>query len=174
VAQYHGRIPPEDFARGLNDLSYVYSSFRPASGIRVPAFLGVERNHASGETVLRWLKDSGHPNLFYMRKFNQRYGRTTERLGWSTTVDTRMPMLDELAQAIREGSIGIPDADTLRECFTFIRDQEGKPQAQEGCHDDRVIALAGTLQLLRYFSKPTMHFGETYERTDSPTGMMAY
>lgn len=174
VAQLHGRIPPEVFAQAISDLSYHYSSFAAGTGVRVPGFVGVERNHASGETVLRWLKDQGHPNLYYMRKFNQRYQRTTQRLGWMTTVDTRMPMLDELAQAFREGTIGVPDADTLRECFTFIRGEDGKPQAQEGCHDDRVIALAGTLQLLRYFARPTMFRGDEFERTDSPTGMMVY
>lgn len=175
VAQLHGRIPPEVFAQALNDLSYLYSSHRNATQVRVPAFLGVERNHSSGETVLRWLKDSGHPNLFYMRKFNQRYQRTTQRLGWATTVDTRMPMLDELAAALREGTVGVPDPDTIRECFTFIRGgKDGKPEAQEGAHDDRVIALAGAVQLLRYFSRPTVHFGIEFERSDSPTGMMVY
>ena len=36
----------------------------------------------------------------------------------------------------------INDPDTIREMLTFIRDEKGKPTAEEGAHDDRVMAYA--------------------------------
>jgi len=172
VAILHGRIPPDRFARALYDLSFAYSAGRQGTGTRSPALIGVERNHSSGETVLRMLSEElRHPNLFYMRRFNQRYRRVTNRLGWSTTSETRMPMLDALDVALRERTIQCYDADTIRECFTFVRGPDGKPQAQEGCHDDRVIALAGALQMARYDRPVQAGIEETFERSTSPTGM---
>lgn len=175
AACLHGRIPPEVFAEQLSMLGYMYSSPRIGSGTtRDPAFLGVERNHSSGETVLRWLKDKHYPRLFYMRKFNQRTQGQTVRLGWMTTVDTRMPMLDELGAAMRDGTLGVRDRDAVREMFTFIRGNDGKPEAQEGCHDDRVIALAGALQMVRYYPRPTQGQQPDYVRGTSPTGWATY
>ena len=36
----------------------------------------------------------------------------------------------------------INDKDTLEEMLVFIRNEKGRPEAQEGCHDDLVMALA--------------------------------
>ena len=32
--------------------------------------------------------------------------------------------------------------ETLEEMLVFIRNEKGRPEAQEGCHDDLVMALA--------------------------------
>lgn len=158
VASLHGHIPPEVFAEQIRMLGYLYSGPKPHSSVREPAFIGVERNHSSGETVLRYLKEHwAYPHLFYNRRMNQRYNRVTEKLGWTTSAETKMPMLDELSAAFREGTIDVRDKDTIRECFTFIRNLDGNPGAQEGTHDDRVIALAGCLQMLRHDRPANMH-----------------
>lgn len=171
VACLHGRIPPETFATQLNALGYIYACSQRSSDIGTPAFLGVERNHSSGETVLRELKERlRYPRLYYMRRMNQRTQRVSSRAGWMTTVETRMPMLDDLAAALRDGSLGLPDRDAIRECFTFIRGKDGKPEAQEGCHDDRVIALAGAMQMVRYYPSPASGYVPKLEVADTPTG----
>ena len=36
----------------------------------------------------------------------------------------------------------INDKETLEEMLVFIRNEKGRPEAQEGCHDDLVMALA--------------------------------
>jgi hypothetical protein len=175
VALLHGRIPPEYFAEQLRMLGYLYSTPRKRSGTRIPAFIGVERNHSSGETVLRVLKEEfAYPRMFYMRTMNQRTMKVTQTLGWMTTTATRMPMLDDLAAAIREGSIFLPDRDLVRECFTFVRGPTGKPEAQEGCHDDRVIAAAGALQMCRYYPQVTAGSEVPVDVSNSPTGLFDY
>ena len=36
----------------------------------------------------------------------------------------------------------INDKETLEEMLVFVRNEKGRPEAQEGCHDDLVMALA--------------------------------
>ena len=157
-------------------LGYFYANAKmDTEDFRAPALLGIERNHSSGETVLRLLKDVwSYPRLYYHRQINRRTNRQTLMAGWVTNVENRQVMLDELAQALRENSIHLPNADTIKECFTFIRDDTGKPQAQEGCHDDRVISAAGVLQLARYGAPRRPRPQKAYVGGSSPTGWGDY
>ena len=145
VAQLHGRMAPEVFASQLHMLGFLYS-VEGAHGrrtTRVPCLVAVERNHSSGETVLQLLKDAyAYPSLYYARPAVRRRSRPGDRLGWITSVETRMPMLDALAAAIRRRDITINAIETIRELYTFVRGDDGRPYAQEGAHDDRVISLA--------------------------------
>ena len=43
----------------------------------------------------------------------------------------------------------INDKETLEEMLVFIRNEKGRPEAQEGCHDDLVMALA-----IAYYIRP--------------------
>jgi len=67
--------------------------------------------------------------------------------GWHTNVRTRPLMLDEHKQAINDGIIEV-DQDLIEECYTFIV-KNSKPQAEENCNDDIVIADAICLQMLK-------------------------
>jgi hypothetical protein len=59
-------------------------------------------------------------------------------------------MLDGLAEALRDGSLTLPISGLIKEMRTFIIDgKDGEPEAQQGCHDDRVIAAAITLEMFR-------------------------
>lgn len=174
VAQLHGGMYPEEFARQLNWLGYLYGS--EAHGRRFPALLAVERNHESGHTVLRKLqRDFEYPNLYRSRQINTARNAVTPIIGWVTDKRTRMPMLDELAESVRDGSITIHSADTIREMQTFVQLEDGKPQAQEGTHDDRVISLGICLQIARTKNhEPTVTELPDIEYLDSPTGIMDY
>lgn len=169
VAQLHGRMAPEVFAEGLKMLGYWYAC--DDSGRRDAALIGVERNHDSGQTVLRCLKDAGYPKLFWHHLVNKTLNKVTPSLGWVTSGETRPLMLDELAALVRTSGIEIPSAESIRECFTFVRGDDGKPQGQEGCHDDRVIALAGAVQMIRHHTAPTKGRVSDWEPADTPTGI---
>jgi hypothetical protein len=54
----------------------------------------------------------------------------------------RMPILDELARGLKEKDLLLFDEETLNECDTFLIDEKGRPEAQSGCFDDRVMSLA--------------------------------
>ncbi|HET9672668.1 MAG TPA: hypothetical protein VFQ40_07445 [Actinomycetota bacterium] len=150
VACFHGRVPPEIFAERLFALGYMYGHRNPRTGDNRPALIGVERNHKSGETVARWLKDNSYPNLFYDRVVNQRREKRTLGVGWFTTEAKRTIMLDTFAAEILNQTVWIADEALIEECFTFIRGEDGRSAATEGCHDDRVMAAALALQMARH------------------------
>lgn len=178
VAQLHGGMPPEVFADQLQMLGKHYSiaGMPDFPERRRPALIAVESNHSSGETVLRILKDDyGYQRLFYHRQINRRTNKQTEVLGWRTNVENRQQMLDDLAQAFRENQIHMPNPDTIRECFTFVRqEKDGKPLAQEGCHDDRVISAAIALQIARGARPHVRTRLPEFQTGNSPTGWSNY
>ena len=57
-------------------------------------------------------------------------------------------MIDKLAEFIREEYIGIKSKLIIRELLTYVIDDKGSTNAQEGCHDDTVMALAIWLQVI--------------------------
>lgn len=72
------------------------------------------------------------------------------RLGWTTTTATRPVMLQMLKEAIDNKLITIYDKPTVNEMFSFIISQKSstwKAEAEQGAHDDLIMALAGAWQL---------------------------
>ena len=102
---------------------------------------------------------------------NVRGGKVSSYIGWVTDGTTRMPMLDALAALVREGSIEISSADSIREFFTFVRGQDGRPAAQEGSHDDRVISIGIAAQMVLHHRSPVVGEPVEAETFDSPTGL---
>lgn len=151
VAELHGQLTPEIFAQQLNLLGEYYS----CGGTKVgtyenKALVGVEQSHSSGQTVLRLLREHHrYVPLYWHREINRLTRKIGRRIGWRTDAVSRMPMLDDLAALVRANQIDIPGQDLVREMITFVTWPDGKPQAEEGCHDDRVIALAIAVQMMR-------------------------
>lgn len=184
VAQLHARMAPEEFARQLDLLGRFYGT-EERTGLRRPALLAPEGNHESGRTVVKLLKDRyRYPNLYRHRNISRRFSKTGEMYGFMTTVETRRPMLDNLAEHVRGripepgGDTWLPCKDTLREMLTFVLGDDGKPQAQEGAHDDRVISLAIALFLLEIHTWHTPKNQDVTELDEqvgtSPTGMFQW
>jgi hypothetical protein len=177
VACLHGRMAPEVFAEHLWNLGYWYlSKGRPDQGttVRNPAYLGVEREK-SGHTVLHILqKEYRYPNLHYQRQINRRTRKVTSILGWTTNAETRGPLLDDFAAVIRNESIELPDLDTIRELLTFVIGDDGKPEAMEGTHDDRVISAAGCIQMAQFAPAPLTEMPSPEPVAASPTGWDDY
>jgi hypothetical protein len=172
VAELHGRIAPEVFADQLRLLGHFYACGGGETGLaRQVALVGVERSHSSGQTVLRLLREHHrYPRLYWRREINKLTRKISRVLGWVTSVETRMPMLDEVARLIRQSELEVPSKDIVREMVTFVVWEDGKPQAEEGCHDDRVIALAIAVQMAREHRHATSTLVPSWEPSDTPTG----
>lgn len=72
------------------------------------------------------------------------------KLGWTTSSATRPTMLSMLKEAIDQKIIKIYDKPTINEMFSFVVSQTSsswKAQAEQGAHDDLIMALAGAWQL---------------------------
>ena len=50
-------------------------------------------------------------------------------------------MIAGLVEVVREHPEWLNDRDTLNEMLTFVRNENGRPEAQEGAHDDCVMSL---------------------------------
>lgn len=89
----------------------------------------------------------------YVEKTNvgstQSTGQST-RLGYTTNSATRPTMLSQLKEAIDNKVLKIYDKPTINEMFSFIISQTSsswRAQAEQGAHDDLIMALAGAWQL---------------------------
>jgi phage terminase large subunit len=165
-------MAPEIFAEQLRLLGKFYSCGGPIGGsYRNKALIGVERSHSSGQTVLRLLREHyKYFPLYWHREINRLTRRIGRRVGWVTDVTSRMPMLDALGELVRKDAIEIPSRDLLREMVTFVLWDDGKPQAEEGTHDDRVIALAIANQMEREHRHTRASGLPEYEPEDTLTG----
>lgn len=145
VARWRGHIDPDL----LGGVAYAIGMFYNR------ALLGVEVNN-HGLTTVQSLRNKSYPNL-YMRESNEehRFQERTSLMGWSTNRKTKKIIIDNLAQAIREGDILDLDVVFIRECMTYIRDDQGFTNAQEGQFDDTVMAMAIALHLADYTSIDT-------------------
>lgn len=101
------------------------------------ALLAVENNN-TGESVLNTLYNTcEYPLLFKHKKGDW---------GWNTNNATRPVMISDFKEAIRDQLFLIYCFALYKECLTFI-DKNGKPQADDGCTDDCIMAYAIALQV---------------------------
>lgn len=137
------RTKPEDFAEMVFHFCYRFMEH----DLPLP-LLGVERNN-HGHAVLMKLEQLMYPNLFFRPKGTDNEGNLVrdERPGWVTDKVTRPLMIDTFIDAVEKETARLNDKETFSECRTLVNN-EGKIEAQEGKHDDTVIAGAIGLQMV--------------------------
>lgn len=136
-AKWRGHIDPDLFGKELVKLGCYYNE----------AYIAVENNN-HGLTTLRSIINEGYYNVFYSKIYDKVANEITKKLGWSTTPKTKPIMIDKLSEYIREHILNIYDVDIINELYTYIRDDHGRTNAQQGKHDDCVMALAICVQAL--------------------------
>jgi hypothetical protein len=138
VAHWHGRIDPDLYgSQALTALGYWYNR----------ALIGVEVN-AHGLTTCTALKRAGYGNIYYRHTVDERTLNQGKKIGWHTSRVTKPLAIDELASALRDGTLIVPCAFTLAELRTFVREASG--QMHGSPHDDRVMSLAITNQMRKH------------------------
>jgi phage terminase large subunit len=75
-----------------------------------------------------------------------------KEFGFRTDLRTRPSIISYLVELIRDHTELINDADTLREMLHFIFNEEGRAEAQQGCHDDLVMGLAIAYRIIQQIS----------------------
>ena len=141
VARWLGHTDPDSFAQICYDLGRYYNW---AYG--TPEAMG------HGLVTLMRLKELGYPYIYTRQVYDQTLNTYRQQEGWLTTQRTRPIMLEALRSAFRDGEAIINCPDTLGEMQTFIMVNR-KLRAQDGCHDDAVMALAGAAQMLNELPK---------------------
>lgn len=121
---------------------------------KVKPVVAFERNNGGIAELERLAKLNRNGKYrIYTEKTNVGTTNSTEdtvRLGYTTNSATRPTMLSMLKEAIDSRLITIYDKPTINEMFSFIISQTSsswKAQAEQGAHDDLIMALAGAWQL---------------------------
>lgn len=136
VSLWRGHIDPDLFGKQLVALSYLYNE----------AYIGVEINN-HGLTTVKSILDEEYYNIYYSKVFDHVANELTKKVGWTTNVKTKPLMINKLAEFIREFLIGIPSMSIVSELYTYVIDDKGRTNAQQGCHDDCVMALGIALMV---------------------------
>jgi len=132
VGVWRGQVHPDYFADILEALGYHYNTARVA----------VENNNHGILTAVRLGRDKAYPNTYTQVQEGNLDNKETISIGFRTDVRTKPLIIDRLRASLREREITVNDPATLREMLTYIVTEEGKMEAEEGCHDDTVMSLA--------------------------------
>lgn len=104
------------------------------------ALIGVETNYSTYPE--KELERLGYPNLFVRRQEDTFTGKIKHAYGFETTSTTRPLIIDGLKTVAREHLELIGDYETLGEMLSFVYNEAYRPEAEQGKHDDLVMALA--------------------------------
>lgn len=130
AAVWRERVDTDLYAKQMFCLGHYYNK----------ALIGIETNfdtHPHKELErLRYPKQ-------YMRETVDKFTYSVqEKFGFVTTKITRPIIIASYVQLVREHIELFNDIPTLEEMLVFVRDEKGKPTAQEGQHDDLILADA--------------------------------
>lgn len=137
VARWRGHCDPDKFGEILGALGTYYNY----------ALIGVEVNN-HGLTTVQKLRDTFYTNLYKRdRGYDEEWETPTVNLGWKTDMRTKRLMIDDLIKLVRERVIKDRDIVFINEAFSYVRDERGRMNAEEGAHDDVVMSTAIAYQL---------------------------
>jgi len=133
VAFWRGYMPPEKFGALIAKIGRVYNY----------ALAVVEINN-HGLTTVTALKNLQYPNIYFrpVVKMDTMGTQFSDRMGWKTTKVTRPLMIDDLREALADGSLKIHSEKILDEMLTFVFDDGGNMVSQSSFHDDCIFASA--------------------------------
>ncbi len=130
VAFYRGLIAPDKFAALLNKLWRKYNN----------ALMTVEVNN-HWLTTLTVLKQLMYPSLYFRpAKFEVMWQPWSDKLWWRTTKLTRPLLIDDFAQAMRDGLLIIHSKEILDEMTVFVYDKNNNAVSLPWYHDDTIFA----------------------------------
>lgn len=104
------------------------------------ALLAVETNFSTHPQ--KELERLGYRKFYVRERVDTYTGQIQNSFGFRTDTRTRPMILGELQTLVREHPELIVDKDTLEEMLTFTLNEKMRPEAEDGAHDDCVMALA--------------------------------
>lgn len=104
------------------------------------AMVGLETNFSTFPQ--KELERLGYPNFYVREVFDNFSKTTTKQFGFLTTKKTKPVILSNLVQIVRENVEVINHKKTLEEMLTMVKKENGKQEAEDGYHDDKVMSAA--------------------------------
>ncbi|MDF2854217.1 MAG: hypothetical protein K0Q87_68 [Neobacillus sp.] len=130
VAVVHHQYDEDLYAKQMYCLGRYYNT----------ALIGIEVNFSTYPNME--LSRLGYPKMYVREVPDTFTGQVQKKFGFRTTTITRPAIIANLVEVVRDHIELINDSRTLGEMITFIKNENGKPEAQEGKHDDLIISLA--------------------------------
>ena len=130
VCTIRGRMDEDLFAKQLYCLGVTYNT----------ALIAIEANFSS--YPIRELERLRYPRQYVRQAEDSFTHRLRQSYGFKTSSVTRPLVIAGLVEVAREHAEWLRDKDTLNEMLTFVRNENGRPEAQVGAHDDCVMSLA--------------------------------
>jgi len=124
VCSGKAKIPEVEFAEVLANKSKYYNN----------ALIVVENAPVGKATLIKL--DEMHCNVYKQK----------DKLGWPTTGIVKPMMVADLAEAIKDRGLAVPDSDIIEQFMGYARTKEGKYQASGGGRDDYVSAMMLMIQ----------------------------
>ena len=151
VARLRHQMDEDLYVRQMYCLGHYYQYKNQRTGVITPALMCIESNFSSFPN--KELVRLGYSNMFVREKEDKYTGIMDKSYGFKTTSITRPVIIAELVKIVREEVELINDKLTLEEMLTFVRNEKGRPEAQQGAHDDLVMGLA-----IAYYSRTQVIF----------------
>jgi phage terminase large subunit len=104
------------------------------------ALIGIETNFST--YPVKELQRLRYPRQYVRERVDTYTGQIVQAYGFETTTKTRPLIIAGLIKAMRDDITQVCDKFTLQEMLTFVRSESWKPEAEEGAHDDCIMALA--------------------------------
>ena len=104
------------------------------------ALIGIETNWSTYPVME--LERLRYPRQYVRESVDDYTHKVRHSFGFWTSTKTRPIIISELIKAVRDDVSILNDDTTMGEMLTFVRDEHYKPTAEEGAHDDCVMALA--------------------------------
>ena len=104
------------------------------------ALIGVETNFST--YPVRELERLHYPRQYVRETVDEYTHKYKHSYGFRTDGKTRPEIIAGLIKVVREDPELVTDETTLLEMLTFVRNEEFRPEAEAGAHDDCVMALA--------------------------------
>ncbi|MCI8587930.1 MAG: DNA packaging protein [Clostridia bacterium] len=104
------------------------------------ALIALENNFSTYPT--KKLEELEYPNLYVREKEDTYTGKNEKSYGFKTTQITRPLILALLQEIVKDEIEKINDKETLIEMLSFIKNKNGRAEAEVGYHDDLILALS--------------------------------
>lgn len=130
VAVLHHQFDEDLYARQMYCLGMYYNN----------ALLAIEVNFST--YPIKELQRLGYRKQYRREVIDSITNKKQYKYGFRTDKQSRPVIIANLVQIVRDSVKLINDIGTLNEMLTFVRNEDGKPEAAQGKHDDLIMGLA--------------------------------
>lgn len=127
------------------------------------ALVSIEVNFDS--FPIRELERLGYENMYIREQEDTFTGGIKKAHGFRTDKFTRPRIISQLVEIVRESTFLFNDKETLQEMLTFVRNDKGRAEAQQGAHDDCIMSIAIAFDSISQIPKK-MKFVENFAYND--------